>query len=77
MSGFTKLQLIPVFIRAKDEEELIRKMLSNNHLNGKAYTYMSPYKDGSDVVVWYYADVFNDKLSEKIVIKDELQDLGR
>ena len=35
-------------------------------INGKAYNYMPPSKEGSEYVVWYYGDPFNDKNIEGV-----------
>ncbi len=57
---------IPVYLEAKNKDDLVKKMLSNNMLNGKIYNYQTPYKDGKKWVVWYYAEVNKDKHIDKI-----------
>lgn len=57
----TKINNIPVYLEASSKRELIEKMLKNNMLNGKVYNYQTPVKEGRNWVVWFFADVFNDK----------------
>lgn len=61
-----KIQNIPVYIDADSKDELIKKMLSNNLINQKVYNYQTPVKEGRKWVVWYYADVYNDKHVDKL-----------
>ena len=56
-----KASNIPVYISAKSKDELIEKMLKTNLINAKGYNYMAPQREGNSWVVWYYADVYNDK----------------
>ena len=57
----SKTTIVPVFIEAKSPEALIEKMMTNNHINGKAYNYFQVMKDGKRWLAWYYGDPFNDR----------------
>ena len=66
MAEIAKINIVPLFLTAKSKEELLEKMIKNNMINGKAYNYMPPSKEGSEYVVWYYGDPFNDKNIEGV-----------
>ena len=54
-----ELGLIPIYIEAKSKDELVEKMLVNNHANSRKFNYMSPMREGKIWVVWFYADIEN------------------
>ncbi len=66
------LNNIPVCLEASDKKALMELMWGNNVINGRAYNYMSPLKDGKKWVVWFYADMSNWKKPE---IKDAIKDV--
>jgi hypothetical protein len=66
------LNNIPVFLEAPSKLELLQLMWGNNAINGRAYNYMSPLKDGKRWVVWFYADINNWKMPTK---KDAIQNV--
>jgi len=57
MSYGANLEHVPIFLEANDKTALVRLMILNNNMNGAKYNYMSPFKDGSSWIVWFYADV--------------------
>lgn len=56
--------LIPFFIEAPSKEELMRRMLENNVVNGAYHEYFDIQKDGKNWVAWYYKRV---ELKGKVV----------
>ena len=59
MSSYgANLELIPIKLQAKTEDELIVLMYLNNQINSIKYNYMSPYeKNNGTQIVWFYADI--------------------
>ena len=48
--------IVNIYIEADTKVELIELQLINNALNGKAYNYQTPMKDGDTWVAWFFAD---------------------
>lgn len=67
---------MPVFIVADNELQLVEKMATAILMNQKGYNFQTPYvrKDGK-LVVWYYANISNDKFLDELgkvtTLKDE------
>lgn len=61
-----RVTVLPIYLQAKTKDELIAKMIKNNLGKGKHFKYFSPIKDGSNWVVWYYADVKDEMIREAI-----------
>lgn len=68
----SNLELIPIYLDAKDRDELIRLEYLNNQINGQKYNYNAPVqiKDGS-YEVWFFADIKEWKDPSKLT-KDEI-----
>lgn len=58
MSTFNP-NIINIFIEASTKENLVKLQLLTNNINGKAYNYQTPYKDGKKWIVWFFADYEN------------------
>ena len=56
-----KTSIVLVQLVADSAIELTKKQLLLNRLNGKAYNYMNPQREGKKYVCWYYADVLRDR----------------
>ena len=48
--------LVNIFIEASSKENLVKLQVLTNGMNGKAYNYQTPYKDGKKWIVWFFAD---------------------
>jgi len=46
-------------MEASSKENLVKLQWLTNKLNGKAYNYQTPTKEGKNYVVWFFADVEN------------------
>jgi hypothetical protein len=57
MSNEFNPAVIPLYLEADSKELLIEMMYLNNTINGRAFNYMPPIKEGKRWVVWFYADV--------------------
>lgn len=71
-----KVGLIPIYLEAPNKDELIKKMLLNNLMNGRKFNYMNPFKDGKKWNVWFYADIDNYQYpdgTKKVGVENELQ----
>ena len=55
------LNNVKVSFTAKSREEASLKMWKTVVLNQKGYNFSDPVKEGDIYVVWYWADVLNDK----------------
>jgi hypothetical protein len=64
-----KTSIIPIYLEAQKKDELMQLMYANNAINGRAFNYMNPIRDGKKWVVWFYADIDNYK-------KPNRKDLG-
>jgi len=51
------IQRIPMFVKAKSEDELSKKCYLNNLKNDKMFEYFSITKSGSNWVAWFHADI--------------------
>ena len=54
----SNLELIPIYLDAKDRDSLIKLMFLNNQINQQKYNYNSPQqvRNGS-YEVWFFADI--------------------
>lgn len=52
-----RLTEIPVYLEAKDKNELIQLMLDNNVKFNSHFIYSTPVKDGKKWITWFYADL--------------------
>lgn len=48
---------VPIYLEAKNKDDLIKLMYETNLINGKSYNYQPPIKDGKRWVVWFYVDI--------------------
>jgi len=48
--------LINLFLEASSKEKLVKLQVLTNSVNGKAYNYQTPSKDGKLWIVWFFAD---------------------
>lgn len=62
MSDITNLSLVMGSIEASNRVNLILLQKYTNEINGRAFNYQSPMKDGSKWIVWLYFDPTRDKL---------------
>jgi hypothetical protein len=48
--------LVNIYIEASSKENLVKLQIMTNNINGKAYNYQTPSKDGKKWVVWFFAN---------------------
>jgi len=69
LSDSVNLSLVLVSIDASSRGNLVAMQNYTNNINGRAFNFQSPMKDGSRWVVWFYADITRDRLpTEKEMI---------
>lgn len=51
------LNLVPMSLKAKSEDELSKLMIVNNYANQMKFNYMSPVYAKGKWVVWFFADL--------------------
>jgi len=57
MSDAKNIFKVKLFLKAKDEVELIQLQLKNNSINNMMYDYGTPQKIDDGFIIWFYADV--------------------
>ena len=55
MSTFNP-NLVNIYLEASNKDNLVKLQVLTNGLNGRAYNYQTPYKDGKKWIVWFFAD---------------------
>ena len=58
---------VPIYLKAKNKDELVKKMISNNMELSRFHPYQI-MKDGNEWVAWFYADI-------KDTVLNKLEDL--
>jgi len=48
---------IPLYLKARSEDDLVRAMLKNNLEKKKEFEYYSIYRTNNGVIAWYYNTV--------------------
>ncbi len=62
-------------MEASSKENLVKMQILTNQINGKAYNYQTPQKEGSKWVVWFFAN-WQDHTALKEKDLDEMLPVG-
>jgi hypothetical protein len=76
MFGDFNADRVPVYLKAKSKENLIKMMHAVQMINSKNYNFQTPMKEGSEWVVWFFADLKSDQLIAESEIKKIVTVIG-